>query len=122
MKIFNCPLSSLYTLVSFLFTDTDTVLHFPVFTTQLTFGEGSFDEEPQPCPWDWLLKGGIEKQKCKSYWNFTSSFLFLSSVSGKGILSGHADGTIVRFFFDDEGSGESQVSKILIQWAKFLST
>ncbi|KAG8538783.1 hypothetical protein GDO81_022090, partial [Engystomops pustulosus] len=31
------------------------------------------------------------------------------NVSGKGILSGHADGTIVRYFFDDEGSGESQV-------------
>ncbi|XP_064911402.1 intraflagellar transport protein 172 homolog isoform X1 [Columba livia] len=31
-----------------------------------------------------------------------------SNVSGKGILSGHADGSIVRFFFDDEGSGESQ--------------
>ncbi|KAH0510273.1 Late secretory pathway protein AVL9-like protein [Microtus ochrogaster] len=28
--------------------------------------------------------------------------------SGKGILSGHADGTIVRYFFDDEGSGGSQ--------------
>lgn len=33
----------------------------------------------------------------------------LLSCSGKGILSGHADGTIVRYFFDDEGSGESQV-------------
>ncbi|XP_072536228.1 intraflagellar transport protein 172 homolog isoform X2 [Salminus brasiliensis] len=32
----------------------------------------------------------------------------ISNVSGKGILSGHADGTVVRFFFDDEGSGESQ--------------
>ncbi|XP_034555797.1 intraflagellar transport protein 172 homolog [Notolabrus celidotus] len=31
-----------------------------------------------------------------------------SNVSGKGILSGHADGTVVRFFFDDEGSGDSQ--------------
>ncbi|XP_064411524.1 intraflagellar transport protein 172 homolog [Latimeria chalumnae] len=31
-----------------------------------------------------------------------------SNVSGKGILSGHADGTIVRYFFDDEGLGESQ--------------
>ncbi|XP_069461553.1 intraflagellar transport protein 172 homolog isoform X2 [Ambystoma mexicanum] len=31
-----------------------------------------------------------------------------SNVSGKGILSGHADGTIVRYFFDDEGSGDSQ--------------
>jgi len=36
------------------------------------------------------------------------------SVSGKGILSGHADGSIVRFFFDDEGSGDSQVSVISI--------
>ncbi|XP_071324251.1 intraflagellar transport protein 172 homolog [Trachinotus anak] len=31
-----------------------------------------------------------------------------SNVSGKGLLSGHADGTVVRYFFDDEGSGESQ--------------
>ncbi|OWF38575.1 intraflagellar transport protein 172 homolog [Mizuhopecten yessoensis] len=28
--------------------------------------------------------------------------------SGKGFLSGHADGAIVRYFFDDEGSGDSQ--------------
>uniref|UniRef100_A0A8C8SJG0 Intraflagellar transport protein 172 homolog n=1 Tax=Pelusios castaneus TaxID=367368 RepID=A0A8C8SJG0_9SAUR len=40
----------------------------------------------------------------------TESFVvsLTSNVSGKGILSGHADGTIVRYFFDDEGSGESQ--------------
>ncbi|KAK7878726.1 hypothetical protein WMY93_030965 [Mugilogobius chulae] len=31
-----------------------------------------------------------------------------SNASGKGILSGHADGTVVRYFFDDEGSGDSQ--------------
>ena len=31
------------------------------------------------------------------------------SPSGKGILSGHIDGAIVRYFFDDEGSGLSQV-------------
>ncbi|MEQ2313666.1 hypothetical protein AMECASPLE_004402, partial [Ameca splendens] len=31
-----------------------------------------------------------------------------SNVSGKGVLSGHADGTVVRYFFDDQGSGESQ--------------
>ncbi|XP_051816621.1 intraflagellar transport protein 172 homolog [Acanthochromis polyacanthus] len=36
-----------------------------------------------------------------------------SNVSGKGILSGHADNTVVRYFFDDEGSGESQ-GKLLI--------
>jgi len=27
------------------------------------------------------------------------------SPSGKGIISGHADGTIIRYFFEDEGSG-----------------
>lgn len=32
----------------------------------------------------------------------------VSNISGKGMLSGHADGTIVRYFFDDEGSNESQ--------------
>lgn len=39
------------------------------------------------------------------------AFIFVChlSVSGKGILSGHADGTVVRYFFDDDGSGESQV-------------
>ncbi|KAM4529832.1 intraflagellar transport protein 172 homolog [Fundulus diaphanus] len=31
-----------------------------------------------------------------------------SNVSGKGVLSGHADGTVVRYFFDDQDSGESQ--------------
>ena len=31
------------------------------------------------------------------------------SPSGKGFLSGHADGSIVRFFFDDEGTGDQQV-------------
>ncbi|XP_041831040.1 intraflagellar transport protein 172 homolog [Melanotaenia boesemani] len=40
----------------------------------------------------------------------TESFVvsLASNVSGKGILSGHADGTVVRYFFDSEGSGESQ--------------
>jgi len=32
------------------------------------------------------------------------------SPSGKGILSGHADGSVVRYFLEDEGSGETQVS------------
>ena len=39
-----------------------------------------------------------------------NSFFFSDSVSGKGILSGHIDGAIVRYFFDDEGTGLSQVS------------
>lgn len=41
---------------------------------------------------------------------FSPFFIFpLFSCSGKGILSGHADGTIVRYFLEDVGSGESQV-------------
>ena len=39
---------------------------------------------------------------------------FCYSVSGKGILSGHVDGAIVRYFFDDEGTGLSQVG--YAQW------
>ncbi|BFY99323.1 hypothetical protein BsWGS_02362 [Bradybaena similaris] len=31
-----------------------------------------------------------------------------ASPAGKGILSGHADGSIIRYFFDDEGSGDTQ--------------
>ncbi|GFY01521.1 intraflagellar transport protein 172 homolog [Trichonephila clavipes] len=31
-----------------------------------------------------------------------------TNVSGKGVISGHADGSVVRFFFDDEGSGDMQ--------------
>ncbi|XP_062858050.1 intraflagellar transport protein 172 homolog isoform X2 [Trichomycterus rosablanca] len=36
-----------------------------------------------------------------------------SNVSEKGILSGHADGAVVRYFFEDEGTGNSQ-GKLLI--------
>ncbi|CAL1585627.1 unnamed protein product [Knipowitschia caucasica] len=36
-----------------------------------------------------------------------------SNASGKGVLSGHANGTVVRYFFDDEGSGDSQ-GKVLV--------
>ncbi|XP_053316583.1 intraflagellar transport protein 172 homolog [Spea bombifrons] len=47
--------------------------------------------------------------KSSTIYNTDSYVVSLTSnVSGKGILSGHADGTIVRYFFDDEGSGESQ--------------
>lgn len=42
-------------------------------------------------------------------WYYVYMSVFCFSVSAKGILSGHADGTVVRYFFDDEGSGESQV-------------
>lgn len=45
---------------------------------------------------------------CSVTWFVT--LLLCGSVSGKGVLSGHADGTVVRYFFDDEGSGEAQVA------------
>ncbi|KAE8286539.1 Intraflagellar transport protein 172-like protein [Larimichthys crocea] len=50
-----------------------------------------------------------QTNKSSSIYNTESCVVSLASnVSGKGILSGHADGTVVRYFFDDEGSGESQ--------------
>lgn len=33
----------------------------------------------------------------------------LHSPSGKGIISGHADGTIVRYFFEEDGAGLARV-------------
>ena len=32
-----------------------------------------------------------------------------TSPSGKGIISGHADGTIVRYFFEEDGAGLARV-------------
>ena len=34
------------------------------------------------------------------------------------MLSGHADGSVVRFFFEDDGSGEAQVSHTVIRTGK----
>ena len=31
------------------------------------------------------------------------------SPTGKGIISGHADGTIVRYFFEEDGAGLARV-------------
>lgn len=31
-----------------------------------------------------------------------------ANTTGKGFISGHADGSIIRYFFDDEGSNDSQ--------------
>lgn len=33
----------------------------------------------------------------------------IHSPSGKGIISGHADGTIVRYFFEEDSSGLARV-------------
>uniref|UniRef100_A0A3Q0QW63 Intraflagellar transport 172 n=1 Tax=Amphilophus citrinellus TaxID=61819 RepID=A0A3Q0QW63_AMPCI len=51
----------------------------------------------------------IQTNKSSTIYATESCVISLASnVSGKGILSGHANGTVVRYFFDDEGSGESQ--------------
>jgi len=52
---------------------------------------------------------------CVLHWSVESVckinvFVYDCSPSGKGILSGHADGSIVRYFLEDEGTGETQVS------------
>ncbi|TNN53473.1 Intraflagellar transport protein 172 [Liparis tanakae] len=50
-----------------------------------------------------------QTNKSSTIYNTESVVVSLASnVSGKGFLSGHADGTVVRYFFDDEGSGDSQ--------------
>lgn len=38
----------------------------------------------------------------------------ICSPNGKGIISGHADNSIVRYFFDDEGTGAIQVDLVLL--------
>ena len=38
----------------------------------------------------------------------------LKSSSGKAIISGHSDGSLVRYVFADDGSGETQVSFLYI--------
>ena len=39
---------------------------------------------------------------------------FCFSPSGKGLISGHADGTIIRFTFEDDGTGLPGVSYIYL--------
>uniref|UniRef100_A0A3B4BGA9 Intraflagellar transport protein 172 homolog n=1 Tax=Periophthalmus magnuspinnatus TaxID=409849 RepID=A0A3B4BGA9_9GOBI len=55
-----------------------------------------------------------QMNKSSTIYNTDSCVVSLASnVSGKGFLSGHFDGTVVRYFFDDEGSGDSQ-GKLLV--------
>lgn len=80
-----------------------------MFITQLIFSESTMTLGLASLGRDMKIKAQVLLQYC------IILSVFLCSVSGRGILSGHADGTIVRFFFDDEGSGESQVLKVLLQ-------
>jgi hypothetical protein len=48
--------------------------------------------------------------------------LYTCSPSGKGIISGHADGTIVRYFFEEDGSGLSRVWRLLEPQIRTLLT
>lgn len=73
------------------------------------------DGAQEPQAGQCLTKKGecLGKTECSNlflYFSLSLFFLFpFFSCSGKGILSGHADGTIVRYFLEDVGSGESQV-------------
>ena len=46
-------------------------------------------------------------------------FFYKKSASGKAIISGHADGSIVRYIFENENTGETQVIKF--EWIQFYS-
>ncbi|KAI0233465.1 hypothetical protein LSAT2_016275, partial [Lamellibrachia satsuma] len=51
----------------------------------------------------------IKSNKSSTLYNSESYVVSLTmNVSGKGILSGHADGSIVRYFLDNDDSGEPQ--------------
>lgn len=56
-----------------------------------------------------VRSANTKSNKSATVYNTDSYVVSLScSPSGKGILSGHADGSIIRYFFDDEGSGDAQ--------------
>lgn len=56
-----------------------------------------------------VRSANTKSNKSATVYNTDSYVVSLAcNPSGKGILSGHADGSIIRYFFDDEGSGDSQ--------------
>ncbi|XP_076441140.1 intraflagellar transport protein 172 homolog [Babylonia areolata] len=56
-----------------------------------------------------VRSANTKTNKSSTVYNTDSYVVSLAhNPSGKGILSGHADGSIIRYFFDDEGSGDSQ--------------
>ncbi|CAH8629630.1 unnamed protein product [Schistosoma margrebowiei] len=47
--------------------------------------------------------------KSSTIYNADSYVVSISAnITGKGFISGHADGKIIRYFFDDDGSGDAQ--------------
>ncbi|KAK0069568.1 intraflagellar transport protein 172 isoform X1 [Biomphalaria pfeifferi] len=56
-----------------------------------------------------VRSANIRTNKSSTVYSTESYVVSLTcNPSGKGILSGHADGSIIRYFFDDEGSGDTQ--------------
>ena len=56
----------------------------------------------------------VKSNKSATLYNTDSYVVALThNVSAKGVLTGHADGSVVRYFFEDEGSGESQVTRVI---------
>lgn len=61
----------------------------------------------------------MKTNKSSTVYNADSFVCSLASnTTGKGFVSGHADGSIVRYFFDDEGTGDPQVRKLEIIFFK----
>ncbi|CAI2733336.1 unnamed protein product [Schistosoma spindalis] len=51
----------------------------------------------------------IRTNKSSTIYNADSYVVSISAnITGKGFISGHADGKIIRYFFDDDGSGDAQ--------------
>lgn len=42
--------------------------------------------------------------------------VFIYSPSGKAVVVGHADGAIIKYNFEDEGLGDSNVRMLPILW------
>ncbi|KAH9500287.1 hypothetical protein Btru_073626 [Bulinus truncatus] len=56
-----------------------------------------------------VRSANIRTNKSSTVYSTESYVVSLAcNPSGKGILSGHADGSIIRYFFDDEGTGDTQ--------------
>lgn len=52
---------------------------------------------------------GPKGSRSQTLYNSDSCVISIAAnISGQGIISGHADGSIVRYYFDDEGSGLPQ--------------
>ena len=56
----------------------------------------------------WLQSKHLNKKDCVSFCE-NNSFIQKISASGKAIISGHSDGSLVRYIFAEENTSETHV-------------